>query len=150
MVLCAALLGLGCSQAEPSTSTNQAPAAEKFVVIETDHGHATVVGGPIKGSVACSQAEPPSGVCLAHDLPLAEAVLNCGPVQVTVDRRTSHQSIVYFSAGMHERFPSIPPDLDIVRCVQQQIGFSFRAYISDDPTEVGARDQRPFVSLHSR
>jgi hypothetical protein len=87
---------------------------------------------------------------LADDVPLAEAVLQCGPEQVTIDRGTSHRSLVYFPAGLHERFPSLPNDPEIVECVKGRVGFSFHAFITDDPRGLESENEEPFVPLHSR
>lgn len=105
---------------------------------------------PIRGTVRCGADAPPvAGPCLPADIPLAEAVLACGPVEVAIDRGTSHVGIVRFASGLHRRFPGIPPDLEIVRCVQQRVGFPFTAGIAADPSEAVELDQRPFASLHA-
>ena len=150
----AALTATGCSKPAPGTSTNEVRAIERFVVLSVDIGlldGPIAVDGPIRGRLACSDTDKATlGVCMPSDLPLAEAVLSCGPVQVTVDRGFDHRAQVYFSANQHERFSSIPTDLEIVRCVQGQVGFGFRAYISDGPPGGLVEDERPFVSLRSR
>ena len=121
----------------------------RIVVLSAEHGP-NAVDGPIKGNVPCSETEPPSGFCLADDVPLAQVVLQCGPEEVTINRGLSHRILVYFPAGMHERFRSVPTDAEIVRCVKDRVGFSFRAFITDDPTSLASEDEEPFAPLHSR
>lgn len=117
-------------------------------MLSVDHGPQD--SEPIRGAVACDSAVPVSGPCLADDLPLAQAVLQCGPVQVTMDRGTSHRTMVYFPAGMKERVPAMPTDLDIVRCVQSRIGFAFRAALANGPPGAAEADETPFSPLHRR
>lgn len=107
--------------------------------------------GPIQGNVRCGDEDmPPQAPCLVEDLTLARAVLACGPTEATIDRGASHYALVKFPAGLRERFPSMPTDLEIVRCVQSRVGFSFSAGLAIDGEETLHGDQAPFETLHSR
>lgn len=107
--------------------------------------------GQIQGRVRCGDADmPPGPPCMAEDLILARAVLDCGPVEATIDRGANHVQIVKFPAGLHARFPSIPADLEIVRCVRGRIGFSFSAGLATEGQEDLLGDERPFEPLHSK
>jgi len=68
-------------------------------------------------------------VCMLGDLPLADAFLLCGPIQITVDRGMSYRGPGLLFGDMDERFSSIRTDREIVRCVQGQVRFGVRAYI---------------------
>lgn len=107
--------------------------------------------GPIQGKVRCEGdlgflVEP----CLAEDLTLARAVLSCGPTEATIDRGQTHHLVVRFPARLSERFPGMPADLDIVRCVQSRVGFSFFAGAATGDEANLYEDQAPFQSLHSK
>jgi len=106
--------------------------------------------GPIQGTVRCDEAMPAEAPCLAEDLTLAQAVLACGPVEATIDRGTSHYRLVSFPAGLRERFPAMSSDLDIVRCVQGRVGFSFSAVLAAEGAEALDGDSAPFETLHSK
>ena len=143
------LLLSGCGGDDAPGNATSGVVQPSSVVLTVEMG-AGPTRGPIQGSVRCGADAPPvAGPCLPADLPLAEAVLACGPVQVAIDRGTSHLGIVRFAAGLHRRFPGIPPDLEIVRCVQQRVGFPFTAGLATDPAEAIELDQRPFASLHA-
>jgi hypothetical protein len=139
------LLCASCSQIAPADET---VILGRSVLLSVDHGPN---GGPIKGGIPCSEAKAGlTAPCLADDIPLAEAALECGASQVSIDRGNSHRDLVYFPARVHERFRSIPTDHDIVRCVRDRVGFSFRASLSEGPPWERREDERPFVPLHSR
>lgn len=147
-IVWAAAFVASCSEAsrEPASP----PTPRSMVVLVAPSG-VRDAPGPIQGTVRCGDgdmpAEPP---CMAEDLTLARAVLDCGPVEATIDRGASHVQIVKFPAGLHARFPSIPADLEVVRCVRGRVGFSFSAGLATEGREDLHGDETPFEALHSK
>ena len=88
--------------------------------------------------------------CLPDDLTLAEALLSCGPAEATIDRGASHRLFVHFPARIHDRFPALPTDVEIVRCVRSRVGFSFEAGVAAGPSAIMDADPAPFAALHSK
>jgi hypothetical protein len=107
--------------------------------------------GPIQGQAPCEgdlgRMIPP---CLADDVELARAVLSCGPVEATIDRGASHRLFVHFRARLSERFPGMPADIDIVRCVRSRVGFAFSAGVAKDDSGILDATPAPFEILHSK
>jgi hypothetical protein len=136
-----------CSRSAPEKT--EAPAARPVVVLSIWDGPPESPRAPIQGSVACIDRPLFDPLCMEDDGRLAEAVLQCGSLEVTIDRGSSHVRHVHFPAGLHERFDAIPADLDIVRCVRGQIGFRFAAGIARDRSSLEGADRRPFESLHA-
>jgi len=142
-ILCAAGLAAACSSGEQ-------PASGKSIVLLSVETGPGARPGSIRGEVRCGDEDMPAPPpCLPDDLPLAEAVLACGPVQATIDRGASHRLLVKFPAGTSERFPALPADVDIVRCVRSRVGFSFSAGLATDSDEVLEGNPAPFRILHS-
>lgn len=149
-LLLAGLLAGCCSEAPPKSESPDSAPVQSFVELAVDTGPGSTPG-PIQGRVRCGDEDlPPAPPCLAGDLTLAEAVLACGPVEATVDRGTSHRLLVRFPAGLGARFPAMPSDLEIVRCVQARVGFSFAAGIAAGPDAIADSNPTPFAALHSR
>lgn len=145
-MVCAAGLAAACSAA-PEAS---APPPGKRIVILSVATAPDARPGPIRGQVRCGdEALPALPPCLADDMPLAEAVLACGPVEATIDRGASHYRRVKFPAGLSDRFPGFPADVDIVRCVQGRVGFAFSAGLATDSEDALDADPAPFRRLHS-
>jgi hypothetical protein len=139
----------GCSPESPKSDSADSTPAPGFVLLSVDSGQ-RAAPGPIRGGLRCDdEAMPPSRPCLAEDLTLAEAVLACGPVEATIDRGAGHRLLVRFPAGLSRRFAGMPADVEIVRCVQSRVGFSFSAGIATDPEAVEG-NPAPFEALHSR
>jgi len=145
--LAALFAASACSRSVPQQA--QAPAAQPVVVLEIWEGLAENPRAPIQGSVACTDRSPFDPLCTEDDGRLAEAVLQCGALEVTIDRSSSHVRFVHFPAGLHARFEAIPADLDIVRCVRDRVGFRFAAGIARDRSALDGADRRPFASLHA-
>lgn len=146
-ILCAAGLVAACS---PAPKAGAPEPGTRIVILSVETGP-RARPGPIQGGVQCGDEDmPPSPPCLPDDMPLAEAVLACGPVQATIDRGASHRLLVKFPAGMSERFPALPADVDIVRCVRSRVDFSFSAGLATDSDEVLDGDPAPFQILHSK
>ena len=103
----------------------------------------------IRGTIACNAPPELDPLCVPDDARLAEAVLQCGSPEVTIDRGYSHVRFIHFPAGLHARFNAIPSDVDIVRCVQGRVGFRFSAGLGTDPASLPGADQRPFAALHT-
>lgn len=139
----------GCSPAPQKGGPGEPAPARSLVVLAVDTGPRSMPG-PIQGGVRCGDEDmPPGPPCLAEDITLAGAVLACGPVEATIDRGASHRLLVRFPAGLSGRFAGMPADVDIVRCVQSRVGFSFSAGIATDAEEVEG-DPVPFEALHSK
>jgi hypothetical protein len=119
------------------------------VVLSIWDGPADYPRAPIQGSIPCTNPPELDPLCAQDDGRLAEAVLQCGSLEATIDRSTSHVRYVHFPAGLHERFRAIPADLDIVRCVRGRVGFRFAAGIARDRSALEGADRRPFTSLHA-
>lgn len=138
----------GCSAAPRESGSGKPTRA--LVVLSVETGPASRPG-PIEGRLRCEdEGMPPVAPCLAEDITLAGAVLACGPVEATIDRGWSHKLLVKFPSGLSRRFPGMPADLDIVRCVQSRVGFGFSAGIAAGADGAPVGDPRPFQSLHSR
>lgn len=141
-------LAAGCSPSRSSEAGE--PAKDRtFVILSVTTGP-EASPGPIQGSVKCGgDGLLPVPPCLEDDLALAQAVLGCGPVQATIDRGQSHRLRVHFPARLSDRFPDMPGDLEIVRCVQRRVGFAFSAGDATDPETLEADGAR-FAALHAR
>jgi hypothetical protein len=113
-------------------------------------------GGPIKGEAVCEDKQGRAlldAPCLPEASVLANAVLNCGPTQVTIDVQP-HASHVFFPAqpSAASSSPRAGSDVDVVRCVRKRVGFAFRAGRSALPPAVAVvePDERAFRSLHAQ
>jgi hypothetical protein len=148
-VSCVAGLMAGCSSAPETGKSGEPSSRPSMVVLAIDTGPREVTG-PIQGLLRCEDKGPPLPPCLADDVALAEAVLACGPVEATIDRGSSHRLFVHFPAHLSEPSPGMPADLDIVRCVQGRVGFSFSAGVATDPSGILEGDPAPFEALHSK
>lgn len=144
-VLGALLLG-SCSK-----TTFKQPSTE-VVVLEAQFARDGEDYGAIKGDLSCDGPPVPDDLfCGKSNLSMARAALTCGAKEVTIYQGWIHSDIVYFPARMHDKFEAIPTDLEIVRCIKKQLGFSFWAGIakSGDPTTILETNGHPFLSLHS-
>ena len=79
---------------------------------------------------------------------MADAVYFCGPLFVTIDRSWTHTEFVSFPSGSGEG----KSDLEVVRCIRNNVGFAFSAGIGPalKPGETSDLDYTPFVSLQSK
>jgi len=144
-VLASATLA-ACGQVPPATENMADPSDGRAVLLTISHGRDPAID-PIHGAVVCEGELDP--LCVGTPVRLAEAVLLCGPDQGTIDQGWTHVDHVHFPAGLHERFPQLPTDLDIVRCVQGRVGFRFSAAIIANVDTHEGLDQRPFRALHA-
>jgi hypothetical protein len=113
-------------------------------------------GGAIKGTAQCHDDEGrdlEGGQCLPWIGTLGGAASKCGADPVTIHRGASHAEFVYFPANRRGDRPGSPSNLDIVRCVQADVGFAFSAEIAaSSPSERSYQvgDDSPFLSLRDR
>lgn len=146
-----ATLSLGavvaCSQ--PSQTPGN-PSQGKYVVLSMTE----FTGGNIAGLVSCEDDKGQiiiSDQCVASAPYLAEVVALCGPLVVTIDRSMLHGEAVSFPIDLR---PEAPSSLEVVRCVQRKVGFSFSAAIAParkdgEPPSIYDGNENPFASLHS-
>lgn len=90
--------------------------------------------------------------CLPWIGTLGEAALKCGASPVTIDTGAIHMAFVYFPANRRRSMPNAPSDPDIVRCVQEDVGFAFSAEIAaSSPGELSYQggDNSAFSALSS-
>lgn len=140
----------GCPAAPQKSGSGDSEPAQALVVLSVETGPGSRPG-PIEGRLRCGdEGMPPAPPCLPEDITLAGAVLDCGPVEATIDRGVSHNLLVRFPSGLGRRFPGMPADLDIVRCVQSRVGFGFSAGIATGADGAPGGDPGPFESLHSK
>lgn len=137
---------MGCSSPSKVDTGNQ---VAKLVVLSIDDNYS----GSIHGTARCTDDKGKQIMrpqCLASSDILMGAVFHCGPSKVTVDRSWTHSEYVSFPINWA---PGNPSSLDVVRCIQREVGFPFSAVIASatEPGEFPAEgDDAPFVVLHSR
>jgi len=148
LILCGGVLLLAGCNRKPHT----APPTPSYVVLSITE----FSGGEIAGAVLCEddKGKPlpdPAGQCTPAADVLADAVWHCGGDIVTIDRSWTYVDYVYFPIDAR---PEAPASLEVVRCIQRGVGFSFSAVIA--PTRKDGRppstldgDETPFASLHS-
>jgi len=136
----------GCSS-QPTVATENPTA--KLVVLSIDDN----LSSPIAGHAQCKDDEGRPVMkpqCFASYDTLMRAVFSCGPSKVTVDRSWTHSEYVSFPTNWA---PGNPSSLDVVKCIQREVGFPFSAVIAP-ATEPGefpaAGDSAPFAALYSR
>ena len=142
-------LSAACAASEGGNQARTSTEAGQLVVLAITSGR-NGYEDPIKGTVPCDFER---GMFCGRDaVELARAVLSCGPLQATIDRSISHVEYVYFESNLRERLPAVefPSDLEIVRCVQQSVGFRFSAGMASSSDDLPALDQHPFEPLHER
>lgn len=130
-----------------STEAQQAPSPDYVVLSITSQ-----TGGTIDGALDERDSEGRKvlgDLSLPSPRTLADAVLFCGPTLVKIDTSWTHTSYVSFPSSKGDR----QSDLEIVRCVQNHIGFAFSAGIGSAPKPGESYlelDCTPFSSLQSR
>ncbi len=148
LIMCGIIVSLAGCNREP----HAAPSTPRYVVLSITE----FTGGKIPGAVRCKDSKgkylpDPAGLCLPSAPILADAVWHCGADIVTIDRSWTHVDYVYFPIYARSEAPS---SLEVVRCVQQGVGFSFSAAIAPIgkdgwPPSALDGDEAPFASLYS-
>ena len=147
LLLCSGIVSLaGCNK------PHAPPSGPQYTVLSITE----FTGGKIAGVWPCEddKGKPlpdPAGQCIPSTPILADAVWHCGGDVITIDRSRTHMGYVYFPI---EAGPEAPSSLDIVSCVQKNIGFAFSA-VRTPPLKLGENpvdlegDPGPFLKLHS-
>ena len=145
MAICGLSSSTGCSS-EPAHVQDASP-QQKHVILSIT----SLTGGPINGTLPCTDnADRPmsGGQCLPSARALEDAVFACGPSIVAIDRSWTHTEFVTFPVDWR---PDAPSSLEVVRCVQRNVGFAFSAAIGTPsiPGIAPEGDDAPFSALHS-
>lgn len=149
VICCAFILSSGLAACSPKPTQNKDDTtSNKYLVLSLTE----FTGGMIKGKIECSDSKGRfimNDECMPSDQTLGEAAFACGPSIVSIDRSWTHVKYVSFPVNWR---PGNPSSLEVVKCIQSKIGFTFSAHIGAAPTPGGSPekgDNTPFLSLHS-
>jgi len=128
------------------------------VVVLTLSSSPNLLPGQIQGQIVCEdpwrqlERRPLPVIdqrCIQDPSTLARAVLQCGSPTVTIDTRYTHVTHVYFASAPGSPVTrNLRSDFEIVRCVQQQVGFRFFAGTADRVENLAEAVRRPFADLY--